>query len=55
MPVFYVTVTVCGLKFKQLVSGRECDYTREELVVIEKQCKHEIRLGLKKLGYVDVL
>nr|DAV25297.1 MAG TPA: Spheroplast protein Y, Colicin-E7 immunity [Caudoviricetes sp.] len=52
MPVFYITINVFGLNFKQAVYGKRSDYTEQELINIMEQYEKETRLKLYALGYV---
>ena len=52
MPVFYITINVFGLKFRQPVYGRRSDYTEEEFREIYEKYKKETRLKLYDLGYI---
>lgn len=52
MPVFYITINVFGLKFRQPVCGFKSDYTEEELREIMEKYKKETRLKLYALGYI---
>lgn len=52
MPVFYITINVFGLKFRQPVYGCISDYTEEELREIYNKYKKETRMKLYALGYI---
>ncbi len=52
MTVFYITVRVFGLEFRQPVYGKKSDYTENELREIMERYKKERRLKLYALGYV---
>lgn len=52
MTVFYITVRVFGLEFRQPVYGNKSDYTENELREIMERYKKETRLKLYALGYV---
>lgn len=52
MTVFYITVRVFGLEFRQPVYGKKSDYTENELREIMERYKKETRLKLYALGYV---
>lgn len=52
MPVFYITINVFGLKFRQQIYGNKNDYTEKELKNIMEKHRQEIKLKLYVLGYV---